>query len=80
MSLFQVIEIDDQWGVFAVNRNNPNDKRLANVCETQEYADELAADLTRRAAIEPTGTLRVPESKEVRPDLLLPQPTGRKFR
>jgi hypothetical protein len=72
MSLFQVIEIDDQWGVFAV----PEDWELASVCVDRHYAEIQAAASNRLAAI---GS-KCPETKEVRPDLVLPQPTGRKFR
>lgn len=81
MSMFQVIAINHQWGVFAVNPNNPNDKRLTNVCETQEYANELASDLNRLAANEPTATSKVQQTKEeAHRNFLLEMPTGRKFR
>jgi len=42
MSPFEVIKLDEGWGVFGVNPNNPNDRVLANVCETQAYAEMLA--------------------------------------
>ncbi|MGA9445223.1 MAG: hypothetical protein WBV26_02185 [Candidatus Sulfotelmatobacter sp.] len=43
MSLFQVIEIGDQWRVFAGNPNNPEDRELATVCVDRDYAEMGAA-------------------------------------
>lgn len=57
MSIFRVIELNNQWGVFAVNPNNPNDRVLANLCETQGYAEMLAADLNRIAEIDPDESM-----------------------
>jgi hypothetical protein len=38
--------------VFAVNPNNPSDRVLANLSETQAYAEMIAADLNRIAEID----------------------------
>lgn len=65
MSLFQVIEIDGLWGVFAVNPNNPEDRELATVCGDRDYADMRAAALNRIVEIEPDNTAsNVPEAKQ----------------
>jgi hypothetical protein len=62
MSVFQVIELNNQWGAIAVNPNNPNDRVLANLCETQAYAEMMAADLNRIAEIDPSDSpLNEPE-------------------
>jgi hypothetical protein len=55
--VFQVIELDGLWGVFAVNPNNPEDRELATVCEDRGYPsmtlDDFRKSLT--AAEPPAG-------------------------
>lgn len=68
MSLFQVMKVDgsDDWGVYAVNVNDPSDRVLVSTSVSVErhHADILADDLNRLAAIKKTGRpLRVSTSK-----------------
>jgi hypothetical protein len=55
MSLFEVIKVDgsDAWGVYVVNANDPSDKILVStsLSADRQYADTLAVDLNRLAAI-----------------------------
>lgn len=51
MKLCEVVKVEDQWFVYAVNPDNPDDRRLVNVCESEEYANGLADDLNRFAEI-----------------------------
>jgi hypothetical protein len=54
VALFEVAEVGDDWGVFAVNPNNPSDRELATVCPDRDYAEMRAAALNRIAEMEPT--------------------------
>jgi hypothetical protein len=66
MGLFQVSRFGDYWGVFAVNPNNPDDRRLANLCETEGYAEGLALDLNRLAEIVAISPEPEPERLPIR--------------
>lgn len=70
MSLFQVIAIDDQWGVFGVNPNNPEDRELATVCENRDYAELRAAALNRVAKIE---TTTAPNQHHIEAEVIRPR-------
>jgi hypothetical protein len=64
MIRFEVIELDEGWGVFGVNPNNPDDKELATVCMDRAYAESRATALNRIAEIEPANTAsNEPEAK-----------------
>ena len=66
MSLFAVVKLDAQWGVFAVNPNDSLDSVLVNLSETQSYAEILAADLNRIAEIEPSKSKEPPKARRIR--------------
>jgi len=85
MSLFEVTKVGDQWAVYAINPNNPNDRILTNVSETEAYALNLAADLNRLAEIEPMTSIKLAAPVSERPKRKFRfsfgvDETGRKFR
>jgi hypothetical protein len=70
VKLFQVIKEGSLWGVYAVNANNPNDrKEVSNALTADEqFAIGLAAALNRIAAThncDPDDTDRVDLSAEL---------------
>ena len=52
MKLFQVIREGSLWGVYAVNANNPNDRKEVSNALTfdEQFAKDTAAELNRIAA------------------------------
>jgi hypothetical protein len=67
MSLFEVIQLDEGWGVFAVNPNDPDDRELATVYMERAYAEMRAAALNRIAEVEPITQQVEIEVDDVRP-------------
>jgi hypothetical protein len=64
VSLFEVMKVDgsEDWGVYVVNANDPSDKILfsTSLSVDRHYADTLADELNRIAAIKKAEPLRAP--------------------
>lgn len=64
MIRFEVINSGEYWDVVGFNPDNPSAKVIANRCETQAYAEMLAAELNGLDEIEPANNAsNEPEAK-----------------
>jgi hypothetical protein len=77
MIRFEVIELDEGWGVFAVDLDNPDDKELATVCMERGYAEMRAAALNqvgnREPATQPAAPrcdVEVDDKKRIIPEVI----------